>query len=213
MSNKNTDNKIPIYKLTSKKRLIEYYDKWVIKNQYNKDMVDWNYVAPKNTVDLFEKYITNKKIKILDAGCGTGLVGIELLKRGFSNLIGVDFSKSMLELIPNGVYKSISLIDLNKTLDYQNDYFDSIICVGTFTYGHVRANTLNEFVRITKNNGFICFTVNEGIYKKNKFDKKIKELEKNKNWKILKLIKSSYIINKDVSAWLCISKVNKLRGS
>ena len=38
MSKKNTDNKIPIYKLTSKKRLIEYYDKWVIKNQYNKDL-------------------------------------------------------------------------------------------------------------------------------------------------------------------------------
>jgi len=209
MNKKDTDNKIPIYKLTSKKKVIEYYDKWVIKNQYNKDMVDWNYVAPKNAVDLFYKYITNKKIKILDAGCGTGLVGMELLKKGFSNITGVDFSKSMLDLIPNGIYKSKSIIDLNKALDYKNDYFDSIICVGTFTYGHVKASTLNEFIRITKNNGFICFTVNEGIYKKYKFDKKIKELSENKHWKILQLIKSSYIINKNVKAWLCISKVNK----
>ena len=66
MNKKNIDNKIPIYRLTSKKKIIEYYDKWVIKNKYNKDMIDWNYVAPKNSVDLFCKYAISKKIKILD---------------------------------------------------------------------------------------------------------------------------------------------------
>ena len=35
MNKKNIDNTIPIYRLTSKKKIIEYYDKWVIKNKYN----------------------------------------------------------------------------------------------------------------------------------------------------------------------------------
>ena len=54
--------------------------------------------------------------------------------------------------------------------------------------------------------GLICFTVNEGIYKKYQFNEKIKELEENKKWQILELKKSSYIINKNIEAWLCIAK-------
>ena len=84
MNKKNIDNTIPIYRLSSKKKIIEYYDKWVIKNKYNKDMIDWNYVAPKNSVDLFCKYAVSKKIKILDAGCGSGLVAIELIKNHYN---------------------------------------------------------------------------------------------------------------------------------
>ena len=207
MGKKDIDNKIPIYKLTSKKDVIEYYDKWVIKDQFNKDMIDWNYVAPKNSVNLFCKYAFNKKLKILDAGCGTGLVGIELLKKDFSNIIGVDFSKSMLDLVPKNLYKSLDLIDLNKSLNFNNKSFDAVICVGTFTYGHVKAEALDEFIRIVKKNGLICFTVNEGIYIKYKFDKKINELSKNKYWKVLDLFKSNYIVNKDVNSWLCVAKV------
>ena len=43
---------------------------------------------------------------------------------------------------------------------------------------------LNEFVRIVKNKGLICFTINEGIYEEYGFDKKIKELTDNNSWKI-----------------------------
>ncbi len=207
MNKKNIDNTIPIYRLTSKKKIIEYYDKWVIKNKYNKDMIDWNYVAPKNSVDLFCKYAISKKIKILDAGCGTGLVGIELIKKNFSNIIGVDFSTSMLELVPKNLYKFLDIVDLNKSLNFKNKSFDAVICVGTFTYGHVRADALNEFTRIVKKKGLICFTVNEGIYIKYKFDNKINELSKNKIWKVLDLFKSKYIVNKNVQSWLCIAEV------
>ena len=207
MNKKNIDNTIPIYRLTSKKKIIEYYDKWVIKNKYNKDMIDWNYVAPKNSVDLFCKYAISKKIKILDAGCGTGLVAIELIKKNFSNIIGVDFSTSMLELVPKNLYKFLDIVDLNKSLNFKNKSFDAVICVGTFTYGHVRADALNEFTRIVKKKGLICFTVNEGIYIKYKFDNKINELSKNKIWKVLDLFKSKYIVNKNVQSWLCIAEV------
>ena len=83
------------------------------------------------------------------------------------------------------------------------------MCVGTFTYGHVKAHSLNEFIRITKNNGLICFTVNEGIYSEYEFDKKIEELSRNNLWRIIKLAKSPYIENKGVQAWLCLARINK----
>ena len=115
----------------------------------------------------------------------------------------------MLDLIPKNIYKSLELFDLNESLTYKQNVFDAIICVGTFTYGHVKAQALDEFLRITKDNGLVCFTVNEGIYTKYKFDKKIEDLSKNNSWEVLKLFKSSYIVNKDVQAWLCIAKVRK----
>ena len=208
MINKDTDNKLPIYKLTSKDKVLKYYDDWTKNAQFNQDMIDWEYTAPVNTVQLLDKYIQDKNIKILDAGCGSGLTGIELKKRGYVNIHGVDFSKSMLNLIPNNIYQTVELIDLNEPLKYNDNDFDVIICVGTFTYGHVKAHALNEFIRVTNKNGYICFTINEGIYTEYKFDKKINELSKNKSWEVLHLSKSSYIVNKDVEAWLCLAKKN-----
>ena len=208
MINKDTDNKLPIYKLTSKDKVLKYYDDWTKNAQFNQDMIEWEYTAPVNTVQLLDKYIHDKNIKILDAGCGSGLAGIELKKRGFTNIYGVDFSQSMLNLIPNNIYQTVELIDLNKPLKYNDNNFDVIICVGTFTYGHVKAHALDEFIRVTNKNGYICFTINEGIYTEYKFDKKINELSKNKSWKVLELSKSSYIVNKDVEAWLCLAKKN-----
>ena len=206
--NKDTDNKLPIYKLTSKDKVLKYYDDWTKNAQFNQDMIKWKYTAPVNTVQLLDKYIHDKNIKILDAGCGSGLAGIELKKGGFTNIYGVDFSQSMLNLIPNNIYQTVELIDLNEPLKYDDNDFGAIICVGTFTYGHVKAHALNEFIRVTNKNGYICFTINEGIYTEYKFDKKINELSKNKSWNVLKLFKSSYIVNKDVDAWLCLAKKN-----
>ena len=208
MINKDTDNKLPIYKLTSKDKVLKYYDDWTKNAQFNQDMIEWKYTAPVNTVQLLNKYIRDKNIKILDAGCGSGLAGIELKKRGYTNIHGVDLSKSMLNLIPDNIYQTLELIDLNKSLKYDDNDFSAIICVGTFTYGHVKAHALDEFIRITNKNGYICFTINEGIYTEYKFDKKIKELSKNKSWEVLNLSKSSYIVNKNVEAWLCLAKKN-----
>jgi Methylase involved in ubiquinone/menaquinone biosynthesis len=206
MSKKDTDNKIPIYQLESKEKVLDYYINWTENNQYNQDMVDWNYSGPKNAVKIFKKYAHDKSIVILDAGCGTGLVAEELVKEGFSNFIGVDFSKEMLNLVPTNLYRKLELVDLNNKLNYSNNHFDAVICVGTFTYGHVKAHALNEFLRIIKQEGLICFTVNEGIYEEYNFDNKIRELEQNKKWQILELKKTGYIVNKDIEAWVCIAR-------
>ena len=206
---KDVDEKLDIYKITKSEDLLKYYQNWTKKNKYNQDMVDLNYTAPKETVLLLKKYALNNKCKILDAGCGTGLVGIELKKNGYSNIVGVDFSQNMLGLIPKNIYKKIEKIDLNKPLKFKTDMYDVVMCVGTFTYGHVKPKALEELIRIIKNGGLICFTINEGIYEKYGFDKKIKELSKKKLWDVKEFFKSNYIVNKDVNAWYCLSIIIK----
>ena len=131
---------------------------------------------------------------------------VELIKSGYSKIYGVDFSRNMLDLVPKGVYKNIKIADLNKPLTFKDQEFDSVLCVGTFTYGHVRPHALDEFIRITKKNGLICFTVNEGVYKENGFEKKIKELKSKGSWIIKELFISDYIKRKNVNSWTCLAK-------
>ena len=209
MAQKDVGNKVPIYKLKKTEEVMKYYDEWGEGNKYDKDMVDWNYTGPRETTEIFAKHQTNKNAKIYDAGCGTGLVAVELKKYGFNNFYGADLSKKLLELVPNNLYKKLDQIDLNKKIDEDDGTFDAIMCVGTFTFGHVKPPALDEFVRITKNKGLVCFTINEGIYEEYGFDKKIEQLKNEKKWEEIEFFKSDYIASKDVNAWLGLYEVIK----
>ena len=107
MAKKNVGNKLAIYKLKTPEEILSYYKSWTDNNKYNQDMVDMNYTAPKETVSVLAKHSLQKDLKILDAGCGTGLVGIELKKHNYSNIDGVDFSQDMLNLVPKNIYKTL----------------------------------------------------------------------------------------------------------
>ena len=209
MSQKDVGNKIPIYKLKTTEEVMNFYDEWGDDNKYNKDMDDWDYSGPKETVNTFKKYAKNKDMLIFDAGCGTGLVGKELKKSGYNNFHGADLSKTLIDSIPSGLYKKLDKVDLNDPIKKDDNYYDAVMCVGTFTYAHVKPNALDEFVRITKNKGLICFTINEGIHKEYGFDKKIKELKDNNKWKEIEFFKSDYIASKNVNAWLGLYEVIK----
>ena len=209
MTDKDVTNKIPIYKLKTTEEIMKYYDEWGTNNKYDKDMIEWDYTGPKETVETFKKYAKNKEIKIYDAGCGTGLVGVELKKYGYTNFDGVDLSQKLLDLVPNGLYQNLSKADLNKPLNISDNEYDAILCVGTFTFGHVKPAALDEFIRITKNKGLICFTINEGIYEEYGFDKKINELTEKNLWEKKEFFKSNYISSKDVNAWLGLYEVIK----
>ena len=209
MADKDVESKVPIYKLKTTEEIMKYYDEWGTNNKYDKDMIEWDYTGPKETVNTFKKYAKNKEMKIYDAGCGTGLVGVELKKNGYTNFDGVDLSQKLLDLVPNGLYKNLSNADLNIPLNIRDNEYGSVLCVGTFTFGHVKPQALDEFIRITKNKGLICFTINEGIYEEYGFDKKINELTEKNLWKKKEFFKSNYISSKDVNAWLGLYEVIK----
>ncbi len=209
MAEKDVSNKVPIYKLKTTEEIMKYYDEWGTNNKYDQDMIEWDYTGPRETVDTFKKYANSKEIKIYDAGCGTGLVGVELINSGYTNFDGVDLSQKLLDLVPKGLYKNLSKADLNKSLNIKDNQYDAVLCVGTFTFGHVKPAALDEFIRITKNKGLLCFTINEGIYEEYGFDKKIKELTQNNLWKKKEFFKSNYIASKNVNAWLGLYEVIK----
>ena len=100
MALKDVGNKVPIYKLKTTDEVMKYYDEWGEKDKYNKDMVEWNYTGPQETVDVLRRYTENKEMLIFDAGCGTGLVGLQLKKFGFKYFHGADLSQKLLDTVP-----------------------------------------------------------------------------------------------------------------
>ena len=208
MAQKDVGNKVPIYKLKTTEEVMSYYDEWGKNGKYDKDMVEWNYTGPKETVDAYKKYENNKEALIYDAGCGSGLVGSELKKFGFQNFHGADLSQQLLDSVPSNLYKKLFKVDLNKPINLPDKTYDATLCVGTFTYGHVKPIALEEFIRITKKDGLICFTINEGIYSEYGFDKKIDFLKKTNQWVEIEFFKSEYIASKDVNAWLGVYRVS-----
>ena len=183
------------------------YKNWA--SDYESDVINLaGYVGHLITSELLLNYLRNTESTVLDAGCGTGLVGEILNKNSFQNLIGVDFSQEMLNIAKQkNVYQSLELVDLTKKLDYESNLFDAVICAGTFTCGHVGPEALREMVRITKQGGYICFTVRKQEWEASPYRQIIKDLEDSQSWKKLEHITKEYNVKEAVNCQLCLYQV------
>ena len=115
----------------------EAYGFWA--TTYDQDLLDnFGYQAPARSVELLSKYLPMDEALVLDAGCGTGLVGQLLVKARKFQIDGVDYSQSMLaEAKAKGCYRALQQVDLNQPLRIAADIYDAVICIGTFTLRHV----------------------------------------------------------------------------
>jgi predicted TPR repeat methyltransferase len=103
--------------------------------------------------------------EILDAGCGTGLVGVALADAGARRIDGVDLSPGMLARAKaTGAYRRLAPADLSRPLPSPADAYDVVVCVGTLTHGHVGPHAFGEFVRLTRPGGTIVATVLDDIW-------------------------------------------------
>ena len=208
MAQKDIVHKVPLHTLKSTDEVRDLYDDWSKNDKYNQDMIDWEYSGPGEVVSAFLPHAQNKDIKILDAGCGSGLVGEELSKEGYSIIHGADIAAKLMNSIPAGIYQELHNIDLNKPINFTDDFFDAVLCVGTFTFGHVKAKALIEFTRIVKSGGIIGFTINEGVFLDHGFKSELDHLVIQKKITQLDFYLSDYLSSKGVKAWLGIYRVN-----
>ena len=71
------------------------------------------YPDPQKVADTVKQHAKSDDVKILDFGCGTGLVGECLAQHGFKEVEGLDISMGMLELAADKcVYTSLEEHDL-----------------------------------------------------------------------------------------------------
>ena len=189
---------------TSKEELATAYGEWA--EQYDKDLIDeMGYVAPAIASQLLQGYVKDRYAKILDAGCGTGLVGADLYQNGYRNLEGFDYSAQMLERAKDkGVYTRLHQGDLTGRLDLTENSYEAIISVGTFTCGHIGPEAFDELIRITKPGGHLCFTVRDQAWEEDNYRVAMDKIEKSGAWKRLEEKTTDYIQQDGSSCNVCI---------
>jgi len=104
---------------------------------------------------------------VLDLGCGTGLVGEELLKLNFKKeqIWGVDASQGMLDVAETKqAYSKLIQLFLGKPDTYPEELrnkFDVVIAAGVLAEGHLGIELFDEFLLSLKTGGYAIFTTRE----------------------------------------------------
>ena len=187
-------------------RLMEVYRDWAKKYDYDNDHVLGTVSQPKS-VNLLSTRLKDKTAKIIDVGCGTGLVGEKLKAKDFIYFDGIDISKDMLSIAKSRGYRNLFLGRLNKQLPVLDDAYDAAMCIGVFTHGHVSSDRFNELCRIVKPGGYVCFTINEGVFEEYGFKEMIAEFQLNKVWEVISLYKDDYMTLENVKGYYCLAVV------
>ncbi|CAA6804364.1 MAG: Methyltransferase type 11 domain protein (Fragment) [uncultured Thiotrichaceae bacterium] len=132
---------------------------------YNQSVDDWGYQCYRTAADALEHYLPTNA-PILDAGCGTGLVGQVLAQHGYRDVTGIDISQDMLEQAEaTGHYQQVKAQDLSQTpYPFADNHFAAIACVGVFSLIADPAPVLREFCRLVRSQGYLVFTQQEVLF-------------------------------------------------
>lgn len=143
--------------------LARYYDRW--SDSYDEDLARIGYVAPRVAAELLDERGVDHDGPILDAGCGTGLTGLQLQKSGFDLVTGLDISTASLEKArKKGCYRELKQQNLNEPLAFADDQFAAAQCVGTLTYVRNVPGLMREFCRVVRPGGIVLFTHRTDLY-------------------------------------------------
>ena len=100
---------------------------------YEQSSFDWDYRGADDGAAFFARLVSPHS-RVVDAGCGSGLVGQRLGELGFGDLTGCDISSAMLALArekniySGGLYKT----DI-QALPLEANAYGALVCIAVFS--------------------------------------------------------------------------------
>ncbi|EKV29765.1 Williams-Beuren syndrome chromosome region 27 [Caenispirillum salinarum AK4] len=161
-----------------------YYDDWA--GTYDDTLASWDYQAPRDAVDQLVPHLA-EGARVLDVGCGTGLVADAVLGRGRYRLDGMDISAASLALAEKrGGYGHLVRHDLQIVpLPIADDAYDAAACVGVLTYIEAPEALLSDMCRVVRPGGTLCFTQRTDRWEEKGFDALLERMEQQGLWTVL----------------------------
>ncbi|XP_027045502.1 methyltransferase-like protein 27 [Pocillopora damicornis] len=152
------------------------------------------------------------QIKIIDAGAGTGLIGVELKKLGYTNLCALDISAEMLkEAKKKEVYTEFICTSLNgqPIPQIKSGQFDALICGGALSTGRIGSSAFVEMIRMVQTDGVLCFNIIKEELEH--YQEMMTELEKAGEWMCMSKASSPFYAAEDLPSecWMFFYKVSK----
>ncbi len=147
-----------LYRAKSSAEVEAGYDDWA--GDYESDLASFGYRIPGVAAGLFGRFVSTDAASVLDAGCGTGLMGQLLQTLGYRSITGIDLSEGMLRIAERtGAYASLKKMRLGDRMDFDDELFDATTAIGVLTPGHAGPEALNEMIRVTRRGGHLIVSM------------------------------------------------------
>jgi SAM-dependent methyltransferase len=187
----------------------ELYDQWAAG--YDADLLDGcGYRSPEIVATAFAERVSDRACRIIDLGCGTGLVGVALAARGFTHMDGLDISTGMLEEARGkGVYENLFQGDLTASdgvTGIADGTYDAMLCANSFASGHVGPEHLDGLIRTVKPDGPMVLYINAVPFVEDGYPKAFKRLEDAGAWTVETLEASNYMDEIQRPGWLVVAR-------
>ena len=160
------------------------YNNWA--SSYDADNLSNGFRLPSLGAGLLARHMGPTDGPVLDAGCGTGLVGESLRLLGLGPITGCDLSPDMLGVAEQtGAYAALHEVDLGRGLSFDDNTFAGFICVGAFGPGHAPPASLTHLARVTRPGGYGVFNLIEKTYADQGFPPVMETLTHTGQWKVV----------------------------
>eukprot|EP00729_Bicosta_minor_P002580 gene2580-7000_t len=144
----------------------ELYDTWAAT--YEESLRSWEYPAPSRAAETLKEHGVDSASRLLDLGCGTGMLGDALRETGFEGEIeGVDISQASLEfaMAKPGVYATTYAGSLDAPMSFLEDAsYDAAVSVGVLSYVEDFATFFSETARACKPGATVVMTHRRSLW-------------------------------------------------
>ncbi len=160
-------------------KLTSFYADWA--SYYDSDVAEHGYGLPAMMLaavnaaaghdEAAGRYL-DRSVPVLDAGCGTGLVGVVMHDAGYHDLHGIDLSHEMVERArERDIYRSLEGgIDLSRPVpDHLVRSAQIVLVGGVFTVGHIPPEALSVVAALPSTGGLLVVSTRQSYQESTDF--------------------------------------------